>query len=405
MFAACALALVVASIASEPARASGPVITTIAGAGTGGDGPAADVKLDGPSSVALDADGNLYVTDWAQCFVGKISGGMFTTVAGKRDCRYSGDGGPATSAGLNPAAIAIDAQGNLYITDFINCRLRKVTNGTITTIAGNGTCSSGGDGGPALDGNFAHPFGVAVGADGTAYVADQDNCRVRQVRNGTISAAAGTLSCGYEGDGGPADRAQLRHPFGVLVAPNGDLYIADELNCRIRVVHDGVITTVAGNGTCGYSGDGGPATAAMLHWPYGLALDGAGDLFIADRQNCRIRKVSDGLITTVAGDGNCAFSGDGGPATKASLNLPDGVAIDGEGNIYISDHANHRVRKVALGASASSSGAQSSDGGDGATWQWTAIGVGAAAIIAGAIGIAIARRRGASARPARTNSA
>ncbi|TAK62499.1 MAG: hypothetical protein EPO22_07415 [Dehalococcoidia bacterium] len=398
LLAACALALVVVSIGSTRARAAGPIITTIAGAGTGGDGPAADVRLDGPSGVAVGPDGALYVTDWSLCIVGKIADGTFTTVAGKHDCRYSGDGGPATSAGLNPAAVAVDARGDLYITDFINCRLRKVTDGTITTIAGNGTCSEHGDGGPALQGNFAHPFGVAVGPDGTAYVADQDNCRVRQVREGVISAAAGTLSCGYDGDGGPADRAQLKHPFGVVVAPNGDLYVADELNCRVRVVHEGIITTVAGNGTCGFAGDGGPATDAMLHWPYALALDATGNLFIADRQNCRIREVSSGVITTVAGDGNCAFSGDGGPATKASLNLPDGVAIDGDGNLYISDHVNHRVRKVALSTNANSSGvARSSDGGNGTMWRWIGIGVGVVAIGAGVAGVVYSRRRGANA--------
>ena len=378
------------SIGSPQAHASGPSITTIAGAGSSGDGPAADVRLEGPSGVAVDGDGNLYVTDWSLCIVGEISDGTFTTVVGKRDCRYSGDGGPPTSAGLNPAAVAVDAHGDLFIIDFINCRLRKVSGGVITTIAGNGTCGPNGDGGPALQGNFAHPFGVAVGADGSVYVADQDNCRVRQVRDGMMSAAAGTLSCGDSGDGGPAGGAQLRHPFGVLIAPNGDLYIADELNCRVRVVHEGVINTVAGNGTCGFAGDGGNATTAMLHWPYAMALNAAGDLFIADRQNCRIREVSGGIITTVAGDGNCAFGGDGGPAIKASLNLPDGVAIDANDNLYITDHLNHRVRKVALALKASS------EGGGNRTRLWIAIGAAIVIIVTGALGIMFVPRRGSN---------
>lgn len=318
----------------------------MAGGGTGGDGPATDTQLENPSGVAVDRDGNLYVTDFSKCRVGKVAGGVITTVAGNGNCRYGGDGGPATSAGVNPVGVAVDAAGSLYIVDFIDCRVRKVTDGIITTIAGNGTCSGAGDGGPPLAANFAHPFGVAVDGAGTVYIADKDNCRVRQVRGGTITAVAGTRACGYAGDGGPTDSSNLDHPVGVTTAGDGALYIADTVNCRIRVVRDGTISTVAGNGTCGFGGDGGLATDASLNLPYATALDAAGDLVIADRRNCRIRKVSGGIITTIAGNGDCAFGGDGGPATSANLDLPDGVAIDGDGNLYISDHGNHRVRKV-----------------------------------------------------------
>lgn len=393
---ACAVASL-AGVASAPAHASGPGnITTIAGAGVAVDGPAADVKLENPSGVAVDGEDNLYVTDFSQCIVGKISNGRFTTVAGKRDCGFSGDGGPATSAGLNPVAIAVDARGHLYITDFVNCRLRKVAGGAITTIAGNGTCGGEGDGGPAMAANFAHSVGVAVSSDGTVYIADKDNCRLRQVKSDAITTVAGTIACGDAGDGGPAVDANLDHPAGVMAAGDGTLYIADAGNCRVRVVRDGIITTIAGNGACGFSGDGGRATEATLNGPYALAMDALGGVIIADRQNCRIRRVSDGIITTIAGNGTCGFSGDGGPATDASLNLPDGVAVDSIGNLYISDHGNHRIRKVEA-AVANAGGIEPSPDGGNRMWMWTAIGAGGIALIAVAIGIVSIRRRGANA--------
>src|SRR3989442_1226667 len=195
--------------------------------------------------------------------------------------------------------------------------------GTIETIAG----GSIGDGGPATSAALLYPTGVAMDGAGNLYIADSTNCRVREVSGGTITTVAGTGGCTYGGDGGPASSAALADPAGVALDGAGNLYIADYRNCRVREVSGGIITTVAGTGSCGFSGDGGPATRAALNFPYTVALDGAGNLYIADSFNCRVREVSGGTITTVAGTGNCGFSGDGGPATSAALNLPRGVAL------------------------------------------------------------------------------
>jgi sugar lactone lactonase YvrE len=278
--------------------------------------------------------------------------GTITTVAGNGTPGFSGDGGPATNARLAyPTGVAVDAAGNLYIADRLNSRVRKVsTSGTITTVAGDGSAGFSGDGGPATNAQLAGPYGVAVDAAGNLYIADFQNSRVRKVStSGTITTVAGDGSFGFSGDGGPATNAQLAGPNGVAVDAAGNLYIADINNHRVRKVStSGTITTVAGNGTPGFSGDGGPATNARLRPPTGVAVDAAGNLYIADIFNQRVRKVStSGTITTVAGTGIYGFSGDGGPATNARLAYPSGVAVDAAGNLYIADQNNHRVRKVA----------------------------------------------------------
>ena len=221
--------------------------------------------------------------------------GIIITVAGDSTAGYSGDGGAATSAELyNPIGVGFDASGNLYIADYLNNRIRKVTpSGTISTVAGNGTR-------------------------------------------------------GYSGDGGTATAAELNYPGGVAFDASGDLYIADAFNNVIRkVTPSGTIGTVAGIGTWGYSGDGGAATAAELHGPYGVAFDTSGDLYIADTYNNRIRKVTPlGIISTVAGNGTNGYSGDGGAAAAAELGLPTGVAVDGSGNLFIADQNNNRIREI-----------------------------------------------------------
>ncbi|MDP9235829.1 MAG: NHL repeat-containing protein [Chloroflexota bacterium] len=339
-------------------------ITTVAGNGTcgySGDGGAAtSASLSAPSGVAA-GNGIFYVTDTNNCRVRKVSAGVITTVAGNGTCGYGGDGGAATSASLSsPDGVALDASGNLYIADNSNCRVRKVTvAGTITTVAGNGVCDYLGDGAAATSASLDSPDGVAITAGGILYIADYGNCVVRKVilSSGIISTFAGSavgsppvVTCDFSGDGGAATSATLSFPSGVAVDPSGNLYIADYGNCRIRKVSvvDGKITTVAGNGTCGFSGDGGAATSAMLYDPSGVAVSG-GNLYIADSTNCRVRKVllvAPATITTVAGNGTCGYSGDGGPATAASLSNPSALGVDWGGNLYIADTGNDRVRKV-----------------------------------------------------------
>ena len=302
--------------------------------------------------MALDRAGNLYIAEWNNNRIRKVnSAGVISTVAGTGTAGFSGDGGAATSAQLsNPQDVALDAAGNLYIADVNNNRIRKVNSaGVISTVAGSGTSGFSGDGGAATSAQLHWPRGVALDGAGNLYIADNNNHRIRKVNSaGNISTVAGTGTAGFSGDGGAATSAQLSNPRGVALDGAGNLYIADTSNNRIRKVDSaGVISTVAGNGMAGFGGDGGAATAARLRDPGGVALDGAGNLYIADRSNRRIRKVdSAGVISTVAGNGMAGFGGDGGAATAARLRDPEGVALDGAGNLYIADRSNHRIRKV-----------------------------------------------------------
>jgi sugar lactone lactonase YvrE len=279
---------------------------------------------------------------------------VISTVAGNGNPGYSGDGGPAASAMLNyPTGVAVDAAGNLFIADEANNRVRKVNpGGVISTVAGNGTQGYSGDGGPATSAELYYPYGVAVDTAGNLFIADEGNNRIRMVTpGGVISTVAGNGIFGFSGhngDGGPATSAMLAAPEDVAVDTAGNLFIADTWSNSVRkVTPGGVISTVAGNGTGGYSGDGGPATSAILAAPEDVAVDTAGNLFIADDGNQRIRMVTPGgVISTVAGNGTGGYSGDGGPATSAELYYPSGVAVDTAGNLFIADFDNQRVRMV-----------------------------------------------------------
>jgi hypothetical protein len=330
------------------------IITTVAGnggEGFSGDGAAATNAGLGPTGVAVDGSGNLFIADAGNNRIRKVDiNGIITTVAGNGTAGSSGDGTAATNAGLGPTGVAVDGSGNLFIADSRNNRIRKVnTSGIITTLAGNGAAGSSGDGAAATNASLSYPFGLAVDASGNVFMADTQNNRIRKVNtSGIITTVAGSGAQGYSGDGGAATNASLAFPNGVTVDGAGNLFIADINNKRIRMVGaNGIITTSAGNGTMFYYGDGGIATNAGLGWPTGVAVDGSGNLFIADYGNSRIRKVNtNGTITTVAGNGAWVYSGDGAAATNASLSSPRGVAVDASGNLLIADSFNERIRKV-----------------------------------------------------------
>jgi len=276
-----------------------------------------------------------------------------SNVAGNGTAGFAGDGSAATGSQLNlPFSVAI-AGSNIYIADQANNRIRLISNGNISTFAGSGTSGSSGDGNTATKANMADPTGVATDSAGNLYLSDTVNSEVRKVSGANIAAFAGTAGTpGFAGDGAAATSAQINHPSGLLVDAAGNVYIVDTFNDRIRkVTTDGNIATIAGNGNTGYSGDGGPAIAAALNNPEAIAMDAAGNLYIADAVNNRIRKVTtDGNITTIAGSSSAGgFGGDGGLATKALLNHPRGVAVDGAGNVYIADTFNQRIRVVVPG--------------------------------------------------------
>ena len=338
------------------------IITAVAGNGrfrfSGDGGPAVSATLNYPLNVALDANDRLYIVDNLNHRVRTVTrDGTISTLAGNGIADFFGDGGPATSASLNvPDGLVISPTGDVYVAERYNNRIRKVTTaGVITTVAGNGVAGFSGDGGLATSASLFYPTGLALDAAGNLYIVESGNNRVRKVTpSGVITTAVGTGVAGFSGDGGPATAARLnlgapaalRPYWGAAVDVLGNLYFSDGGNYRVRKVEpNGTISTYAGDGIGRFAGDGGPATGASLREPRGLALDAARNLYIADG-NCRVRKVGlDGTITTVAGNGSCSFSGDGGLATSASLD-PCDVAVDAAGNLYIADCGNNRIRKV-----------------------------------------------------------
>jgi sugar lactone lactonase YvrE len=327
-------------------------------AGYSGDGGAAtSARLNSPYQVAVDSSGNLFIADLNNQRIRRVDAatGIITTVAGDGSAGYSGDGGAATNASLQyPTAVALDRSGNLFISDYGNARIRRVdaATGIITTVAGSGSAGYSGDGGAATNASLKFTYGVVLDRAGNLFIADEGNDRIRRVdaATGIITTVAGNGSIGYSGDGGAATNAKLDGPFNVALDRAGNLFIADFYNARIRRVDvaTGIITTVAGNGSAGYSGDGGAATNTKLFGPFGVTLDRAGNLFIADWFNYRVRRVDagTGIITTVAGNGSSGYSGDGGAATNARLTDPTGVELDRAGNLFIADLNGQRVRRV-----------------------------------------------------------
>jgi RHS repeat-associated protein len=341
-------------------EAFGQVVTTAAGTGVAGfsgdGGPATAAQLNVPYGVAVAPDGTVYISDPGNARIRRITpDGLITTIAGTGTSGYSGDGGPATAAQLNaPIGVAVGPDGSVYIADFNNHRVRKVDpTGLITTVAGTGVSGYGGDGGPATAAQLFNPIRLAVAPDGSLYIADYPNNRIRRVGpDGIISTVAGTGTFGFSGDGGPATAATLSSPTGVAVGPDGSVYFADSQAHRIRRVgRDGIITTVVGTPAvvAGYNGDGIPATAAFLSFPQDVWVSRDGTIYIADLFNYRIRRVTpDGIITTIAGDGNAGFAGDGGPAAAGRFNEPRALAVGPAGDLYVVDYAiNNRVRRVA----------------------------------------------------------
>ena len=339
---------------TPPAGDTAKFIYTIAGTGGttyfGNGVPATGAELYYPTGVASDSSGNIYIADRSNCVVREVNGGtgIITTFAGTT-CGYSGDGGPATSAQLNqPYKVAVDSSGDVYIADTANCVIRKVTGGTITTFAGKDVCGYSGDGGAATSAELYEPIGVAVDTMGNVYIADQDNYVVRKVSGGNISTFAGNHTYGYTGDGGPATSAEFTYVLDVAVDGFGNVYIADQYNQRIRKVNtSGIISTYAGNGTPGYQGDGGLAYQTSLYYPTGVAIDGAGDVIISDYDNQRVRMVDQSnIIHTIAGNGTAGFNGNDILATLAELYQPWGVAVDPSGNVYEADFQNWLIRKI-----------------------------------------------------------
>lgn len=341
---------------------SAQTISTVAGNGTkgynGDDSLAINATLNQPADVCTDGAGNIYIADQYNNRIRKIDAatGKIKTVAGIGTAGYSGDSAFAIFESLySPIAIAVDSAGeNLYISDCLNSRIRKVnfSTGWIVTIAGDSTSGYSGDGGLATKAKILYPAGITVDKHSNVYFSDFGNDVIRKIdgSTGIITTIAGNGSSGYTGDGGPATSAKLLAPSGVAVDAAGNIYIADEGNNRIRKVtaSTGIITTIAGKGTAGYSGDGSMAINAEFNGPQDIFIDATNNLYVTDVYNNVVRRV-DGTtykISTVAGNGSVGYSGDGGKATSATMHSPMGLCVTSTGDIYIADQANNAVRKV-----------------------------------------------------------
>lgn len=309
-------------------------------------------RLSFPKDVIAGSGGVLYVVDPGNNLIRRVAAnGAVSVFAGNRQRAFAGDGGPASAATLgNPVGILPDRGGNIFIADMENLRIRRVsTGGIISTVAGNGNYRIAPEGSAAVRSYLSIPHSIAIAADGSLYIADAQSHRIVRVsKEGAMTTVAGTGQFGYSGDGGPATRARIYYPKGVALDRAGNLYISDTLNSVVRRVNpQGIISTFAGTGKPGFTGDGGPAAAADLNYPTGVTTDAEGNLYIADSINHAVRMVNTrGIITTLAGTGVEGFSGDGGPAKSARMHTPYSVTVDAAGNIYIADIYNHRIRRI-----------------------------------------------------------
>ena len=327
-------------------------ITTIAGNGTqgysGDNGPATMAQMYAPRDVAIDDSGNIYIADYLNRCIRKVNSlGIITTIAGGGNT--NSDNIPATDASIYLMQIAVDKKGNLFIADVSSNRIRKVdTYGIIHTIAGTTMPGYNGDGILATSAMLSLPSGVAVDRIGRIYICDESNFRIRMIdTSGIIHTIAGTGVLGYSGDNGPATNAMLSGPGKIVVDEIGNVYYTDGQTLVRKVDTLGIITTIAGYYTLGYSGDGGPATAAILSGGEGIALDRNKNIYISDCSYGVVRVIdSFGIINTIAGHLMTTALGDGGPATSASLRSPFGVAVDTSGNLFIADYGHNRIRKV-----------------------------------------------------------
>ncbi len=331
------------------------IITTVAGGGnTAGDGIPATKSSLVALAVAVDPRGGLVIADRTTSSVRKIDeAGIVNTIGGSAVSGFAGDKGPAVKArfafNVFPSLV-VDTSGNVYVGDEGNGRVRKIdTAGNVNTVAGNGLFRFAGNGGPATSATLYLPWGLAQDQSGNIFVSEPTYGRIRKIApDHTISVYAGGASAGYAGDGGPATKALLSQPQGLAAAPDGSLIVADLANCVVRRIDkSGIITTIAGTGQCGYGGDGGPATKALLNAPSGVAVDGAGNLAITESTGNRIRIVVNGTILTIAGDGTAGYSGDGGDSLKARVSSPNGVRVFGS-YLYFSDTYNNVVRRISL---------------------------------------------------------
>ena len=336
-------------------------IQTIAGTGDpghqGDGGPANRALMREPFMCAFDPQGNLFVAESANHCVRRIDKdtGLITTVAGNGTEGYSGDGGPAVQATMNqPYSLQIAANGDIFIVDRLNAAIRRVeaATGVITTVAGTGHPGYSGDGGPGTQAQLREPNDCFLDSRGGLLIADIQDQRIRRLDLGTgvITTFAGNGEKARTGDGGPALEAGILGARAICMDRQGNTYIAEREGNGVRVVNSsGVMSTLAGNGERGYSGDGGPALAATWGAPKAIRCDRQGNLLVVDTENHAIRRIdaTTGLVTTVAG-GRQGNQGDGGPATGAGLDRPHGCDVDGQGNIYIADSNNHRVRVVGL---------------------------------------------------------
>lgn len=319
---------------------------------SGDGGQAILSSITSPIGILIDSINNLYVSDFGNNVIRKVnSSGIITTIAGTGALGYSGDGGPATLAEFQgPAGLVSDKYGNIYIADEYNNTIRKInTAGVISTIAGTGLSGYSGDGGPAALAELNYPWGLAIDAAGNLYVADQSNNCIRKINtSGIITTIAGNGTAGFSGDGGLATLAEINQSSSVAVDIAGNIYISEMVDNRIRKINtSGIINTIAGNGIAGFSGDGGAAISAQLHYPVGLHIDNSGNLYVNDYLNYRIRKInSAGIISTVTGNGTSGYSGDNGLASLAQISGSWATTTDASGNLYLSDFHNNRIRSI-----------------------------------------------------------